>query len=272
MKQISDAKRIVVKVGTSTLTHGTGMLNIRRISSLVRMLADIKNSGKEVVLVSSGAIGVGMGKLGLSRRPEDTPGKQACAAVGQCELMYVYDKEFSEYNHTVSQVLLTRDVIEDPQRKENVQNSFERLLQMGVVPVVNENDTVSVEEIEFGDNDTLSAIVARLVHADLLIILTDIEGLYDKDPRKYADAHLIPRVEAIDENIRSAAGDRGTSLGTGGMATKISAAQMATAAGISVVIANGSRHNVLYDLMEGKPVGTIFAGLEDKNGGKEEDR
>ncbi len=260
MNQIVNAKRIVVKVGTSTLTHSTGMLNIRRIESLVKMLADMKNMGKELVLVSSGAIGVGVGKLGLKARPSDTPSKQACASIGQCELMYVYDKVFSEYNHVVSQVLLTRDVIEDPRRKENVQNSFERLLQMNVIPIVNENDTVAVEEIEFGDNDALSAIVARLVHADALIILSDIDGLYDKDPRKHPDASLIARVEEIGEDIRSAAGEKGTSLGTGGMITKIEAARMATQEGIHVVIANGSRHNVLYDLLDGKAIGTLFVG------------
>lgn len=258
MDFLSSAKRIVIKVGTSTLTHKTGLLNIRRIERLVKVLADIKNSGKEIVLVSSGSVGVGVGKLGLTEKPKDTPTKQACAALGQCELMYVYDKHFSVYNHSVAQVLLTRDVIDEPQRKLNVQNTFERLLTLGVVPVVNENDTVSVEEIEFGDNDTLSAMVATLVNADALIILTDIDGLYDKDPRKNADAKLIHTVKEITEEIRSAAGEKGSTLGTGGMITKVDAAVIAKKAGIPTVVLNGEDPKNLYDVFEEKQIGTTF--------------
>lgn len=258
MKRISEAKRIVVKVGTSTLTHANGMINIRRIETLVKVLSDIKNSGKEVVLVTSGAIGVGVGKLGLKEKPKDMPSKQACAAIGQCELMYIYDKYFSEYNHIVSQVLLTLDIVEVPHRKSNVINTFERLIEYGAIPIVNENDTVSVEEIVIGDNDTLSALVATLVHADALVILSDIDGLYSSDPHKNPDAKLIPVVEKIDESIIKLAGGSGSSLGTGGMATKIQAGMIAAENGIVMAIINGCNPNLLYDLMEDKSVGTLF--------------
>lgn len=255
---IYDAKRIVIKVGTSTLAHKTGMLNIRRVEELIKVIADLKNSGKEIVFVTSGAIGVGVGKLGLSKRPTDMPTKQACAAIGQSELMYIYDKHFSEYNHNVAQVLLTRDIIESQSRKENVTNTLSRLLDLSVIPIVNENDTVAVEEIEFGDNDTLSAIVAQLVHADLLIILSDIDGLYDCDPHVNADAKLIHEVIEIDDNILSLAGGKGSALGTGGMLTKIHAAQYCFECGIPMAILNGSKPKKLYDLLDGKPVGTVF--------------
>lgn len=258
MEFLSQAKRIVIKVGTSTLTYKTGLLNIRRIERLVKVLADIRNSGVEIVLVSSGSVGVGVGKLGLKERPKDTPTKQACAALGQCELMYVYDKHFSVYNHFVAQVLLTRDVIDNVERKQNVQNTFECLLGLGVVPVVNENDTVSVEEIEFGDNDTLSALVASLVNADALIILTDIDGLYDKDPRNNSDAKLIHTVDDITDEIRAFAGEKGSTLGTGGMITKVEAATIAKKAGITTIVANGEKPQLLYDILEDKQVGTKF--------------
>ncbi len=258
MKKISDRKRIVVKVGTSTLTYSTGMLNIRRIELLVKILSDLKNCGKEIILVTSGAIGVGCGKLGLKTRPTDTPTKQAIAAIGQCELMYFYDKQFSFYNHTVAQVLMTKDIIEDRVRRINCENTLSKLLNIGVIPVINENDTVSVEEIEFGDNDTLSAIVADLVDADLLVILSDIDGLYDKDPHKNTNAKLISKVEKIDESIISLAEDSSSEHGTGGMITKIHAAQIANENGIDMVIMNGKDPNVFYDLFENKPVGTIF--------------
>ncbi len=255
---VKDAKKVVIKVGTSTLAHKTGMLNIRRIENLVKVLADLQNSGRQIILVSSGAIGVGSGKLGLKERPQDTPTKQACASIGQCELMYVYDKLFSQYNHCVSQVLLTRDIIENEKRTANVINTMNRLISLNVIPIVNENDTVSVEEIEFGDNDTLSAIVGKLAEADALVILTDIDGLYDKDPRTHSDASLIPVVETIDEKIEALAEGKGSTLGTGGMITKIQAARIATQANIPVHIVNGSDPNVLYDLFEGKQVGTVF--------------
>ncbi len=251
-------KRLVVKVGTSTLTHPTGMLNIRHVESMVKVLSDIRNSGVELVLVTSGAIGVGVGKLHLSARPTDTPTKQAAASVGQCELMYIYDKQFSEYNHTVAQVLLTRDVVEDAARKKNVENSFERLLALGAIPVINENDAVAVEEIVFGDNDALSATVARLCGADMLVIMSDIDGLYDSDPHGNPNARLLSRVDEITDDMRAGAGGTGSNRGHGGMITKLAAADEATAAGIDVVIMNGSHPEALYDIMDGKAVGTLF--------------
>ncbi len=253
---ISQAKRIVVKVGTSTLAHKTGLMNIQRVERLVKVLADLKNSGREIILVSSGAIGVGSGKMGLASRPADTPSKQACAAIGQCELMYCYDKYFSEYNHVVAQVLLTRDIIDSPERKENVVNTFCKLLQFGVIPIVNENDTVAVEEIEFGDNDTLSAIVGTLADADLLIILSDIDGVFDGDPRMNPQAKLIHRIPTINDEVRALAGDRGSTLGTGGMITKLTAAQIGLDAGFPTVIMNGSAPERLYDLFDGQTIGT----------------
>ena len=258
IQNAAQAYRIVVKVGTSTLAHKTGLMNIQRMERLVKVLADLKNSGKEIILVSSGAIGVGVGKMGLKEKPTDTPAKQACAAIGQCELMYCYDKYFSEYNHSVAQVLLTRDIIDSPERKQNVVNTFQNLLRYGVVPVVNENDTVAVEEIVFGDNDTLSAIVGSLVGADLLIILSDIDGVFDQNPRVNPNAKLIPHIPEITDSIRALAGDHGTSLGTGGMVTKITAAQIGLNAGFPTVILNGSRPENLYDLLEGKQVGTYI--------------
>lgn len=262
MSKISEKKRIIIKVGSSTLTHSSGLINIRRIEALVKVLADLKNSGREIILVSSGAQAVGMGKLGMREKPKDMPSRQAIAAVGQCELMYLYDKQFSMYNHKVAQVLLTKDGIIMPKRRQNVINTLTRLLDMGTLPVINENDTVSYDEIEFGDNDTLSAIVGELVGADLLVILTDIDGLYDMDPRKNPEAKLIPEVNEIDDSILALAGDAGSKLGTGGMITKIHAAQIAEKAGFDTVVMNGSRPELLYDLIEDKPVGTIFRTKE----------
>lgn len=258
MDKLSDKKRIVVKVGTSTLTHATGMLNIRRVEQLVKVLSDLKNCGKEIILVSSGAIGVGCGKLGLTSRPSDTPSKQAIASIGQCELMYFYDKQFSLYNHTVAQILMTKDIVEDDVRKTNVENTFSKLLAIGAIPVINENDTVSVEEIEFGDNDTLSAVVAKLVDADLLVILSDIDGLFDKDPHKQKNAKIIPVVSEIDDSVLSLAEGTTSTHGTGGMITKIHAAQIANNAGIDMIIMNGNNPEKLYDLFENKSVGTLF--------------
>jgi len=260
MCNIASAKRIVIKVGTSTLTHESGQINIRRVENLVKVLADLKNSGKEIVLVSSGAIGVGVGKLGLKERPSDIPSKQAAAAIGQCELMYLYDKLFAEYNHHVAQVLLTRDIVEVQKRKENVINTFKRLMEYGVIPIVNENDTVATDEIVFGDNDSLSAIVATLVDADLLVIMSDIDGLYDDSPKQNPNAKLIRKVEKIDDYIRSIAGDAGTERGTGGMITKIHAAEIAMEKEIDMVILSGSNPYILYDLFEDGEVGTLFVG------------
>lgn len=258
-----DTKRIVVKVGTSTLTHKTGRLNIRRVEQLVKTLADLQNAGNEILLVSSGAIGLGMSKLGMSKKPTDTPTKQACAAVGQCELMYMYDKLFSEYSLTVSQILLTKYVlIED--RRQNVENAVERLLQLGTIPVVNENDTVAIDELELemGENDSLAAIMAKVAKADMLVILSDIDGLYDKNPKENEDAHLIKVVNGVTEEMKINAGGAGSSLGTGGMITKLKAAEIANEAGIDMVIMNGDKPEKLYDLLEGKPIGTYFKGVK----------
>ena len=252
--------RIVVKVGTSTLAHKTGHMNIRRVEGLCRVLSDIKNAGHELILVSSGAIGMGVGKLSLSKRPEDMPTRQAAAAVGQCELMYTYDRLFSQYNHTVAQLLITGDDVKDDQRRGHFHNTLYRLLELKALPVINENDTVSTEEINIGDNDTLSAIVAATVAADLLIVLTDIDGLYTADPRRSPEARLINTVFTITPEIEALAGGNGSALGTGGMITKLSAARIATEAGIDMVIANGSNPDTLYDIIDGKPVGTRFLG------------
>ena len=251
--------RIVVKVGTSTLAHATGRLNIQRMERLCKVLSDLKNAGHEIILVSSGAIGMGVGKLSLSARPKDMPTKQAAAAIGQCELMYIYDKLFSEYNHIVAQLLITApDLAEGGSRKAHFHNTLARLLELGALPVINENDTVSTDEIVIGDNDTLSAIVSATVSADLLILLSDIDGLYDRDPRRAPDAKLIETVPVIDAHILSLAGDKGSELATGGMITKLHAAQIATAAGCEMVIANGGKPEVLYDIVDGKRVGTRF--------------
>ena len=250
--------RIVAKVGTSTLAHATGRLNIRHVEQLVKVLSDLKNAGHEMILVSSGAIGMGVGKLNLPGRPGDMPTKQAAAAVGQCELMYTYDRLFTQYNHTVAQILLTGEDVEHPSRRENFENTLERLLQLGALPVINENDTVATAEIKVGDNDTLGAIVARCARADLLVLLSDIDGLFTADPRKDPAARLIPVVEAIGPEIEALAAGAGSDLGTGGMATKVRAAKMVTAAGCDMVIANGARPEVLYDIAEGKSAGTRF--------------
>ncbi len=256
--------RIVVKVGTSTLAHSSGRLNIRRVELLCKVLSDMKNAGCQIVLVSSGAIGMGVGKLGLDGRPADMPGKQAAAAVGQCELMYTYDKLFAEYNHTVAQILLTADDIQDENRSRHVHDTLEKLLSWGVLPVINENDAVAIDEIgvhtTIGENDSLSAIVAQLINADLLVLLSDIDGLYTADPRKDVNATMIPVVDTITPEILALAGGTGTALGSGGMATKLKAAQLATAAGIDMIITNGENPENLYDLLEGKTIGTRFIG------------
>ena len=250
--------RIVVKVGTSTLAHATGRLNIRHVEELVKVLSDLKNAGHQIILVSSGAIGMGVGKLNLPGKPSDMPSKQAAAAVGQCELMYTYDKLFLQYSHTVAQVLLTGEDVDHPERRENFENTMERLLELGALPVINENDTIATAEIKVGDNDTLGAIVACCVKADLLVLLSDIEGLYTADPRKDPDAKLIPTVEEVTPEIEALAGGVGSSLGTGGMATKLRAAKMVTAMGCDMVITNGEHPERLYDIAEGKDIGTRF--------------
>lgn len=262
-KKPAKIKRAVVKVGTSTLTYENGRLNIRRIEGLVRVIADLKNSGVEIILVTSGAVGAGMSKLGLKRRPSDTRFKQAAAAVGQCELMAIYDRFFLEYGHIAAQILMTRILTDHDNTREHLVNTFNSLLELGAIPIVNENDSVAVEELEnddiaFGGNDKLSAIVAELVGADTLILLSDIDGLYDKDPRSCRDAKLIPVVREITGELRSAAGGAGTALGTGGMATKLEAAEIAHRNGIDMYILNGSDPRRLYDIFDGRPVGTYF--------------
>ena len=254
--------RIVVKVGTSTLAHPTGRLNIRHVEELVKVLSDLKNAGHEVVLVSSGAIGMGVGKLNLPGKPSDMPTKQAAAAVGQCELMYTYDKLFAQYNHTVAQILLTGEDIDHEDRRQNFENTIYRLLELGALPVINENDTIATAEIKVGDNDTLGGIVACTVKADLLVLLSDIEGLYTADPRKDPSATLIPVVEKVTAEVEALGGGVGSGLGTGGMATKLRAAKMVTAAGCDMIIANGEKPALLYDIVDGKPVGTRFLGTK----------
>ena len=250
--------RIVIKIGTSTLAHPTGHLNIRLVEHLCKVVSDIKNAGHEVILVSSGAIGMGVGKLGLLTRPKDIPTKQAAAAVGQCELMYTYDKLFSEYNHTVAQLLITGADVENHTRHENFRNTLSRLLELGALPIINENDTVATEEIVIGDNDTLAAIVAQSVNADLLVLLSDIDGLYTADPHKDPEAKLLSHVPALTEEIFALAGVSASLQGTGGMVTKLQAAKICLDSGCAMVIANGNTPENLYDILDGKPIGTLF--------------
>lgn len=252
--------RIVVKIGTSTLAYATGQLNIRRVEELCKTMSDIRNAGHELILVSSGAIGMGVGKLGLRTRPRDIPTKQAAAAVGQCELMYIYDKLFSEYHHTVAQLLITADNLSNETRHANFTNTLNRLLELGAVPVINENDTVATDEIVIGDNDTLAAMVAESVEADLLVLLSDIDGLYTADPHADPTAKLLPVVHRVDDDVRALAGVSSTDQGTGGMVTKLRAAEICLNCGCEMVIANGSEPRLLYDIVEGKPVGTRFVG------------
>ncbi len=255
---LKDAKRVVFKVGTSTLTYSGGGINIRRVEKLVKVLSDLKNQGKDIILVTSGAVGVGMGKLGIKTRPNNTREKQALASIGQCELMDFYSRLFSDYNHTVAQILLTKDVIDNEILKTNAQNTFETLLSLGALPIVNENDTISAEQIEFGDNDTLSATVAKLIGADLLVILSDIDGLYDDNPNTNPDAKLIPVVEEVTDEIKALASGAGSDRGTGGMITKLTAAGIANGAGIDMYILNGADPDIVYSLLDGKSVGTLF--------------
>ena len=263
-KKIKEANRIVVKVGTSTLTYENGNINLTRIEKLTRILSDVMNSGKEVILVTSGAIGVGVSKLNLKEKPKTIREKQAVAAVGQCELMHIYSKFFGEYSHVVGQVLLTRDVVEDNHVRNNVCNTFETLLENGIIPIVNENDTVAIDEIEnivrFGDNDNLSAIVANLVKADLLIILSDIDGFYDKDPRHNEDSVMLKEVREITKELEDCCGGAGSNLGTGGMITKLMAAGKAMEAGVSMILANGENPEILVDIINGEEIGTLFLG------------
>ena len=266
---LKDKKRIVIKIGSSSLTHAaTGSTNLSKMEKLVRVLTDLKNQGKDVILVSSGAVAVGRKTLGLKEKPTIIPIKQACAAVGQARLMMVYQKLFAEYNQIPAQILMTKYTMINDISRANAQETFEGLLSMGVIPIVNENDTVSTDELEygdFGDNDTLSAIVAALVNADLLILLSDIDGLYTDDPHKNPDAEFIKYVEVIDENLCALAKDSSSTVGTGGMSTKISAAKIATNAGADMVIANGENVYIINKILEGKDVGTLFKAHKNEN-------
>ena len=258
MADSSKMNRVVLKIGSSTLTHKQGLINISALEPVVKVISVIKNCGKEIIIVSSGAVAVGIGKMGLLERPKDIPSKQAVAAVGQCELMYLYDKMFSVYHHTVAQILLTADINQNEELLCNVQNTFRRLLEMNVLPIVNENDSVCTEELAIGDNDNLSAMVAQMVDADILVILSDIEGLYTEDPTLNAKAQLIKEVGRIDEAIHALAGGVSSNRGTGGMVTKIQAAQYAQEHDIATYIVSGKDPEVLYDLFAGKAVGTYF--------------
>ncbi len=253
---------IVVKIGTSTLTYPNGRLNFNRISRLAMILSDIRNSGKKVLLVSSGAIAVGTGRLGYNSKPVDLPGKQASAAIGQAILMKIYQKLFDEYNQMIAQVLLTKDVMTDEVRKKNAQNTLHKLLEMDIIPIINENDTVSVDEIQFGDNDTLSAMVSVLIQADLLIMLSDIDGFYTDNPKKNASAKRLPIIETITEDIELAASGKGSDFATGGMITKILAAKMCLKYGVNTIIADGSRPEIIFDILNGDDVGTLFPARE----------
>ena len=261
MIDMTKKKRVVVKVGTSTLTHSTGLLNIRRVEQLVKTLADLQNAGHEIILVSSGAVGLGRAKLGIKERPKDTPTRQACAAVGQCELMYLYDNLFSEYSLNVAQLLLTKYILLED-RRINVQNALNRIIELGSIPIVNENDTVSIDELELemGENDSLAANVAVLLKADLLILLTDIDALYDSDPRVNPDAKRIKIVAEVTEEVEKMAGTAGSKFSVGGMATKISAAKLCADNGIDMVIANGSDAEIIEKVIDGDDVGTLFIG------------
>jgi len=257
--------RIAVKVGTSTLTHQNATLNLRQMERLVRVLSDLKSAGHEIILISSGAISVGVQKLRLPGRPEELSVKQAAAAVGQCQLMHLYDKFFSEYSITVGQILLTRDDVEQPSIKETLLNTLRAMVALGVIPVINENDSVSHEEIEstdkiFGDNDTLSAIVADMCEADVLVLLSDIDGLFERDPREDPTALMLEEVHELTDEIRQGAMGAGTWRGSGGMITNLQAAEICMKAGIDMIITNGEHPEALYDIAEGKKVGTRFFG------------
>ncbi|MBE6670661.1 MAG: glutamate 5-kinase [Ruminococcaceae bacterium] len=260
MEKVKNAKRIVVKVGSSTLTYENGKLNLQRIEKMCRVLSDLKNTGREVVLVSSGAVSAGIGKLNLERRPTSVEEKQALAAVGQGVLMMIYERFFGEYGHSVAQILLTRDIVNNPTGKTNAENTFAILLKMGCIPIVNENDTVAFDEIKFGDNDTLSAYVSVLADADLLINMSDTDGFYDSDPRTNPDAKMLKRVEKVDEALYACADGAGSARGTGGMTSKLHAAEIACGSGIPMMIVSGEDFSILYDMLyEGIQHGSYFA-------------
>ncbi len=257
-EEIKSKNRIVIKVGTSSLTYPNGKINFKRIERLVNVLSDLRNSGKEVILVSSGAIAVGTIRLGLTKRPDNLAGKQAAAAVGQAELIKIYQMFFDRYNQHVAQILITKDGMEHPVRKMHAQNTLFKLLEMGIIPIINENDTIATEEIEYGDNDTLSADVAVLIDADLLVILSDIDGLFSADPKKDREAQIISTVYEISDSIRNLASGAGSDFAKGGMITKIKAATICSDAGIDTIVANGENPNVIYRVLDGENIGTYF--------------
>lgn len=259
-EKLKDKKRIVIKIGSSSLTHpDTGYLDLIKLEILVREISDLKNQGKDVVLVSSGAIMVGSKTMGYDRKPEKLSEKQACAAIGQAKLMMIYQKLFAEYNQVASQILMTKNTMLDNLNRMNAKNTFRELMRMGSIPIVNENDTIATYEIEFGDNDTLSAVVAAMIGADLLILLSDIDGLFTDDPHKNPDARFIEVVESLDDSLKSMGkGSTGSSVGTGGMATKLTAAEIASAAGVDMVIANGGDFHVIHKIVQGRNYGTLF--------------
>ena len=259
---LSDKKRVVVKLGTSTLTHESGLLNIRKIELLVKCLADLQNGGRQLIIVSSGAVGCGLAKLGLAGRRLTTVEKQACAAVGQCELIDIYDRNFALYGHKIAQVLMTKDVVDNIPRRDSARSTVNTLLSFGCIPIVNENDTLSSEQITFGSNDTLATSVARLADADLIINMSDIDGLFDRDPKSDPDAKLIEYIPEITDGIRACAGGAGTGRGTGGMIAKLEAAEAAVRHGIPMIIVNGAKPDILYDIFDGDFKGTYFAAAE----------
>lgn len=263
---LKEKKRIVIKIGSSSLTHAeTGDLNLRRIEQLVRVLSDLRGEGREVILVSSGAIAAGRQALGFNERPKLLEEKQAFAAVGQARLMMVYQKLFSEYNQTAAQILMTKNTVTDPRSRFNAHNTFNELLKLGAIPIVNENDTVATDEIQFGDNDRLSAIVAALVEADVLILMSDIDGLYTDDPNKNPDAAFIPLVKELTPELKAMGKGSSSSVGTGGMSAKLAAAQIATGSGSDMLIANAADLNVIYRVLEGEEYGTLFVAHENKD-------
>ncbi|NLW41765.1 MAG: glutamate 5-kinase [Tissierellia bacterium] len=255
----NELKRIVIKVGSSSITHEGGEVNLEKIWDLAWEISNLKNKGIDVVLVSSGAIAAGAKRMGLSERPRDISGKQAAASVGQVALMQTYSRAFSEFNYAVGQILVTKHIITDPVMNENARNTFNKLIELNIVPIVNENDTISTYEIQFGDNDTLSALVSVAIEADLLILLSDVDGFYDKNPSD-PDAVMIKEICAIDDKIRSCAGGAGTSVGTGGMVTKLNAASICMEQGIDMVLANSKDLKILRSIINGEDVGTLFKG------------
>ncbi len=252
--------KIIVKIGSSSITHETGLLNLRKIERLASVLSDLNNAGHSVVLVSSGAIAAGKGKMNIKERAASVIDKQAMASIGQCELMHIYDCFFSQFSKVVAQMLLTKRVISDATLRENAYNTLHKLLAYNVIPIINENDSVATDEIVYGDNDTLSAMSAALIKADLLILLSDVDGLYDKNPVIHEDAKFIQEVDCIDASIEAMASGSVSDVGTGGMTTKIQAAKIATEAGCDMIIANGADFTILYDIVDGKRIGTRFKG------------